>query len=60
MAGRVLYRYPATSHPRTHISHIPGLRPYPRPNEGNFETFNEVSQRGLDKGPDKGPDMAPR
>ena len=36
---RVLPRYP----PRTHIYHIPGLRPYLRPNEAKFKTFHEVS-----------------
>ena len=35
--------YPA-SHPGTHIEHIPGLKPYPRPNEGNSHVFDEVSQ----------------
>ena len=37
---RVLPRHP----PRTIFSHIPRLRPYPRPNEANFRHIHEVSQ----------------
>ena len=29
--------------PRTHISHILRLGPYPRPNEGNIKVIDEVS-----------------
>ena len=32
--------------PRTHISHISGYKPYPRPNEGELRLFHEVSQMG--------------
>ena len=41
-----LYRYPTRPVPRTHISHILALRPYPRPNEGYFMVSDEVSQIG--------------
>ena len=46
VAGRVLYRYPASSHPRTHILLYLALRPYPRPNEALFKEYDEVSRIG--------------
>ena len=45
-------------HPRTHIELNLAIRPYPRPNEGYFGVFSEVSQIGSRKGPRMGPDMA--
>ena len=41
-----LYRYPSQDHPRTHIYTIFSLRPYPRPNEGVSQLFDEVSKIG--------------
>ena len=38
-----LYRYPPTHVPGTRIEHIPEIRAYPRPNEGNIEVSDEVS-----------------
>ena len=49
MAGWVREGYTGTHPapvPRTHIGHIPCLRPYPRPNKGKSEVFHEVSQIG--------------
>ena len=46
------YRVPTQHAPRTHISHIPALRPYLRPNEGYFEVFMRFLRLGLRQGPE--------
>ena len=46
-AGGVLYRYPPTAIPGSHIELNLASEPYPRPNEGNSHVFDEVSQMGL-------------
>ena len=42
-SGGVLYRYPGPATPGPIFSHILALEPYPRPNEGLFTGFHEVS-----------------
>ena len=49
--GGVLYRYPARPIPGPVFNHILKVRPYPRPNEGLFRLFDEVSQIGSRIGP---------
>ena len=48
--GEGLYRYPTSTLPGPLFSHIPALRPYPRPNEVNSKVFHEVSQIGSSDG----------
>ena len=38
--------------PGPHIEHIPALRAYPRPNEGNLRHIHEVSQIWSRYGPE--------
>ena len=45
-----LYRVLPTQSPGSHIQPYLALRPYPRPNEGLFGYFHEVSQIGSRKG----------
>ena len=45
-AGRVLYRYPALTLPGPIFNLFLRLEPYPRPNEGNSMTIDEVSEIG--------------
>ena len=47
-----LYRVTHQTVPGPIFSHILGSEPYPRPNEGNFSIFNEVSEIGLRMGPE--------
>ena len=46
-----LYRVLPQPVPGSHIEYNTGLKPYPRPNEGNSSVLDEVSQMGLDMGP---------
>ena len=44
-AGRAI-PVPTQPVPGSHIEHILSLRPYPRPNEGEFQVIHEVSEIG--------------
>ena len=44
--GRVLYRVLPRHLPVPIFNHIPGLRAYLRPNEGNLRSIDEVSKIG--------------
>ena len=45
-SGRVLYRYPTQPSQDPHLTIFLRLRPYPRPNEGISQVYDEVSQTG--------------